>query len=134
MVCMLKRALFFIFLSIFGLLNLSFAQASLSEEMRAEEILEKDKALREQLGAPQKLYIKEIVIEGATLISKEDIEEILLTYQRNWFTQEDIRNILKDVKEAYAQKGYANKLDKISYQIKDKQLIVAVEESTAVGE
>lgn len=102
-----------------------FAQPPVGEIQRAEEILEKEKILREKLEKKEKIFIKKIIIEGASLISEEKLEEIILPFPRKWLSKEDIQQILEQILQAYKQK---DKEPEISYQIRKRQLKILIKE------
>jgi hemolysin activation/secretion protein len=120
--------LFFLFLRI-GIENLCFAQApTVSQIERTQEILDKEKVLREKLLEEEKIFINKILVEGISLLTEDQIKDIILPFQRKWLTKKDIQHLLELIKEAYKLKGYTGQPTKISYQIKKKQLIIRVEE------
>lgn len=122
--------IFLFFLSlILGSKSISSAQApSLSQIERSQEILDKEKILREKFEKGEKVFIKKIIVQGVTLLTGDEIKETILRFEKRWLTEEDIQQILGLIQQAYGQKGYKNQLTKISYQIKKKCLIIRVEE------
>ena len=107
-----------------------FAQTSVSQMQRAQDMLEKERALSQKLEEPQKIYIKKIIVEGALLLSADEVKKIVSAFERHWLTKLDIERILEALKQAYKDKGYTGEPLKISYQIKQKSLIIRVEELT----
>ena len=103
------------------------AQTSASEMQRTQEILEKEKTLREQLAKPEKFYVKKIIVQGSKLLLEEEIEYLISPFQKHWLTKQNIQQLLNIIKEAYKQKGAGQPAD-ISYQIKNKCLKIIVEE------
>lgn len=97
---------------------------------RSNELIEKEEALRKKLETPEKVYIEDILLEGAVALTKDQIKEITLPYQKRWLTKADIQQLIELVKEAYRQKGYAEKSTKISYKVKKKNLVIRVKELT----
>jgi len=107
-----------------------FAQTSVSQMQRAQDMLEKERALSQKLEEPQKIYIKKIIVEGALLLSADEVKRIVSAFEKHWLTKLDIERILEALKQAYKDKGYIGEPLKISYQIKQKSLIIRVEELT----
>ena len=121
-------ATFLPLLLIFFIRNPGFAQTSVSQMQRAQDLLEKERALSQKLEEPQKIYIKKIIVEGATLLSPEEIKEIISPLQRRWLTKEDIQQIMESLRQAYQRKGYTKQPAKISYRIEKKNLIIVIED------
>jgi len=117
-------------LLIFFIRHPGFAQTSVSQMQRAQDMLEKERALSQKLEEPQKIYIKKIIVEGALLLSADEVKRIVSAFERHWLTKLDIERILEALKQAYKDKGYTGEPLKISYQIKQKSLIIRVEELT----
>jgi len=125
----LAITLFFLFLCMYSQVVGYAAEAAISQIQRTGETLAEEKALRDRLGRPEKRQVKEITVEGASLLEPRQIKEMILPFQGHWLTKVDIEQLLELIRQAYPQKGYTNQPDKISYQIKKKQLIIKVEES-----
>lgn len=106
----------------------NFAQITPSQVQRTHEILEKEKALREKIEKEEKVFIKRIVVEGASLLSKDEIDKIILPFQRHWLSKEDIQQIINLLIQTYNQKGYDASKVNISYEIKKRQLIIEINE------
>ena len=111
-----------------GAMEACFAQTSASQMERALELLEKEKALRETIEKGQKVFIKKIIVKGATLLSEERIKEIILPFKNHWLTEADINSILDSITAAYKQKGYNNQPVKALYQVKKNLLKIQVVE------
>lgn len=127
--------LLFIFLGASIEINLfAFAESiSPSQIQRAQEILEKEKALREKIEKEEeKLFIKKIMVKGVKLLTENEIKEITLSFQRKWLTKKDIQQLIDLIIQAYRQKGYNESDFKISYEIKKGCLKIQVEESTQI--
>lgn len=108
--------------------GLSWAEVSTGQILRSEEILEKEKALRQRLQEEEKVFIRKIKIEGVTLLSESQIKEIISPFQKRWLTKTQIQQILELIKEAYRKNSYQNQPKGISYQIKGKELSIKAEE------
>jgi hemolysin activation/secretion protein len=129
--------LFFIFLGTSIEINLfafAFAESvSPSQIQREQEILEKEKALREKIEKKEeKIFIKKILIKGIRLLTEDQIKEIILPFQEKWLTKKDIQQLIDLIIQAYHQKGYNESDLKISYEIKKKCLKIQVEELTHI--
>ena len=117
-------------LLIFFIRHPGFAQTSVSQMQRAQDMLEKERTLSQKLEEPQKIYIKKIIVEGALLLSADEVKRIVSAFEKHWLTKLDIERILEALKQAYKDKGYIGEPLKISYQIKQRSLIIRVEELT----
>jgi len=67
-------------------------------------------------------------VEGVSLLSKEQIEEIILPFQKHWLSKDEIQQIIDLIIHAYKQEGYEESPVKISYEIEEKRLKIQVEE------
>lgn len=123
----MKKIFIFLFL-ILSFSCLGFAQTTPAQLQRSQEILEKERALKDKLEKGEKVYIKKIIVKGATLLNQEQIKEIILPFQKHWLTKNDIQQILALIERAYINNGYATKLKGISYQIKKRILEIQIEE------
>lgn len=130
---MIKTILFLVFLT--GISAVSFAQVQtpLSQIERSQELIDKEEALRKRIYAPEKIYIEEISVEGAGLLSQKEIKDLVLPYEKKWLTKDDISQIINELNELYRNKGLTGQLSDISYQIKDKRLIIEVKEQIKGG-
>ena len=116
----------FFLCSVIGVRQASFAQTSASQIERTQEDLEKDRMLRENIEKGQKVFIKEIIVKGITLLTEEQIKEIILPFQKHWLSKDDIQRIIDSLQQSYQQKSQAIPI--ISYQVKGRKLIIDVEE------
>lgn len=107
-----------------------FPQVSVGEAIRSEEILEKEVILRKKLQQEEKVYIKRISVEGAGLLSEEEIEAIVSPFQKHWLTKIEIKQILTLITQVYGLKSPSGEPAKISYQIKGKELKIEVKAVT----
>jgi len=87
-----------------------------------------EKALRTEVEKGKKVYIKKVTVKGATLITEDQIKEIILPFKDRWLTGSDINIILDSITSAYKQKGYEGQPSKISFQVKKSNLEINVEE------
>lgn len=107
-----------------------FSQTSPSEVLRSEEILRREEILKGKLQAQEKAFIKKIIVEGAALLSEEEVETIVSPFQKHWLTKDEIKQILTLITQAYTLKSPQQEPPKISYRIKGKELRIKVEEIT----
>lgn len=116
--------LFFIILE-----NISLAApTSVGQIQRSQEILEEEKRMTDKLTKEEKFLIKKIVVEGASLLSEDQIKEIILPFQDKWLSKTDIKEILYSINQAYRQNGYDKQPSSISYEIKEGSLEIEVKE------
>lgn len=124
----MNRVIFFILFFTLGFYSLCFSQSAISEIGRTEEIIEEEKALRKRLEEGRKVFIKKIIVEGVSLLSQEQIEQIMLPFQKHWLSKEEIQQIVDLIVQAYRQEGHRKQPAKIFYEIKKKSLEIQVEE------
>jgi hemolysin activation/secretion protein len=120
-----------IFIFLFLILSFScfcFAQTTPAQLQRSQEILEEERTLRGKLEKEEKVYIKKIMVKGATLLNAKQIREIILPFQKHWLTKDDIQQILALIERSYINNGYVTKLKGISYQVKKRILEIQIEE------
>lgn len=104
-----------------------FAQAPTASQIeRSQENLEKERALRETIERGEKVFVKKIIVKGITLLTGEQIKEIIMPFQKHWLTKDDIQRLLDLLRQAYQQKS--QQIPTISYQVKERKLIISVEE------
>lgn len=127
-----KGGLGFLFLITFTLACESILLAQtppekiLSEQERARQLQETEKALREKIEkekkepsikeevpavqpaaeAAQKVFIQNISVTEATLISGRDIQEIISPFQNQELSIKDMQKVADLITDAYRQKGY----------------------------
>ena len=110
--------------------NFSFAWAPAGEIERAEEILEKERILRKRLKKTKKFFVRKIVVEGVSLLESEEIENIILPFQKHWFTEREILEIMDLITQAYEEKEYQKVDVEVSYQVKGDTLFIQIKERT----
>ena len=123
----MKKIFIFLFL-ILSFFYLGFAQTTPAQLQRSQEILEKERALRGKIEKGEKVYIKKIIVKGATLLNQKQVREIILPFQKHWLTKNDIQQMLGFFEQAYFNCGYGTKLKGISYQVKKRILEIQIEE------
>ncbi|MCM8787845.1 MAG: hypothetical protein NC935_07355 [Candidatus Omnitrophica bacterium] len=107
----------------------SFAQhPSASQIERTHQILKEEQTLQEKLQKEDKVFIKKIIIKGISLLTEDEIKKMILSFQKHWLSKTEAQQILEEIKQVYAQKGYKNQLLKISFKIKKNYLIIEVKE------
>ncbi len=98
---------------------------------RSQEILQEDKALRQQIGQEEKFFLKTIIVKGALKLSEEEIKDIIVPFQGHWTTKENIQQLIDALKSAYAKKGIAASQLKVSYELKKGRILeITVNELT----
>jgi len=102
---------------------------SVSQIEKSRQDLEMDRALRIEVEKGKKVFIKKVIVKGATLITEEQLKEIILPFNNHWLTQADINLILDSIAGAYTQKGYAGQPARASFQIKYGFLEISIEEA-----
>ncbi len=121
---MLRWIVLFLFLSF----SICSAQPPTGQIQKTQEMLEKERELRQRIEKPQKQFVEKIQVEGASLLSEQELQEITLLFEERWLTQEDIQQVIDLIIQAYKQKGYSEKELKSSYQIENNNLEIQVEE------
>ena len=106
--------------------NLCLATTA-SQILRMQEMLEKEKALREKIEE-EKFYIKEIIVNGSSLLNQKQIANMMMPYKKRMLTKEDIEKILKLIESVYEQLGAEDKISEINYRIEGLQLIIDIKE------
>ena len=106
--------------------NLSFASTA-SQVLRTQEMLEKERALREKIEE-ERFYIKEIVVNGSSLLNQKQIANMMMPYKKRMLTKEDIEKILKLIESVYEQLGAQDKISEINHRIEGLQLIIDINE------
>jgi len=119
----------FIILAFFSLsiLSLCFAQDTASQIERSQEIIRGEEELMHKINREEKAYIEKIVIKGATKLSDDEINGIILPYQKKHLSKEDIQQVIELIKQKYEVKGIICVL-KSDYQIEESVLTINIEE------
>jgi len=122
--------IFFLLIFVMGISSACLAQVQtpLSQIERSEELIRKEEALREKIEVPGRIFIEEITFEGASLLSKKEIKDLALPYEKKWLTEDDISRIMIALKDLYRSKGLTEQLSDVSCQVKDKRLVIEVKE------
>jgi len=141
--------------AIFFLLSPVYSQVPSSQtgggvEQQEREI-EKEKRLREKIEKPrvvpeideeivpskerplsedEKVLIKEIIVEGASLVSAGEIEEVISIFKNTELTLKDMQKVADLITDLYRQKGYLTSRAYLPPQkIKDGRLLIRVVEA-----
>jgi hemolysin activation/secretion protein len=125
----MKKAAFItlIFIAVFS--NTCFSETpSMGQIQKSQQDLELDKSLRLEAEKGQKVLIKKIIVKGATLITEDQIKQVILPFKNHWLTQSDIELILSSVANIYKQNGCQGEPARISYEVKEGNLEVNIEE------
>lgn len=124
----MQKTAFTILFIIFGSFNLCFSQPTMGEIDKMQQDIEMEKALRTEIEKGKKAFIKKIVVKGVTLLTEDQLKEIILPFKNHWLTESDINLILDSLTSAYKQKGLEGQPSKISFRIKKSLLEIIVEE------
>ena len=92
---------------------------------RSQELIEKDRALRERIARDEKFFIKKIIVKGSGL-SEEKIEEITAPFKNHWLSREDIDSLLAIIKNACIENGYQEDSFKIVYRVSKATLNIEI--------
>jgi len=125
---LLNLGLILFIFSIHAKVNCFAQSSSASQAQRTEELLEKERQLEEKIQQPEKIYIKNIIVQGASLLDQEKIKEIIEPFSKYWLTKGDIQKIMDAIKVAYQKKGVLEQLVKVSYEVNEESLLIKVEE------
>ncbi len=93
-------------------------------------MIENDLEARRRLDKFEKVYIENISVKGASLLSEDEIEQIIEPYQKKWLAKKDIFEIMQSLEQLYSQRGYAKGDIKIYYSVSEKSLTIHVEETS----
>jgi len=112
---------FFIFGNLVGICFSASVSAGTIE--RSQEILKEDKTLRQRIEENEKFFIKKVTLKGISKISEEEVQEIIVPFQGQWMTKDDIQQLIDLVKSAYAKKGVKTDKLNVNYEIKERNLL-----------
>jgi hemolysin activation/secretion protein len=108
----------------------SFAQApSASQIQRSQEFLEKEEVLQEKLR--EKVFIREIQVEGATLIPAGRIKDTVASFKNKWLGKKDIGQIAELIRQLYyiyIEEGESKVTLKLSHEVQGSILKIRIEE------
>lgn len=96
------------------------APPSTAQEERSREILQEDQELRNKIEEGEKVFIEKIVVKGASALSKEQLDEVILPLQKQWLSQKDIAGLEDAIRQLY--------IPEISSQISQDVLEITVKE------
>ena len=117
-------------LLLFAALNAAFAQQSSQQAaprvQKSLEDLEEYGRLEEKIKSGEKTYIKDIVVNGVTLLSRDKVKALVEPYLRHWLTRKDIQQLIDSLKEFYQKTSQYP--PEVSYRIEGYKLIIVVEE------
>ncbi len=75
-----------------------------------------------------KWLIKNIEVQGVTMISQEEIKTAVSPYENQWLTKEDINMAIELIKATYMKNGFNDKPAKITFKVRKRTLLLNVEE------
>lgn len=125
----MKKVSFYIFLFNACYFGCCFAQAITGADIeRTQIILQKEEAFKQIINKPEKLHIKDIVLDGVTLLSTDQLNSLILPFKRRWLYENDIKGILDSIKILYQKNGFANQPENISFKLEKCILKIRVVE------
>lgn len=115
-----------VFIGLVAFFKIGFAETTPVEDMRSQEIQQKEELLRDKVEQPkkasvlpeptplsktaiqsqEKVFIKEIKVTESTLIPKKEIRDIVLHFENKELTLKEIQEIADRITDAYRQKGF----------------------------
>ena len=107
---------------ILALFPLMGAQSASTIE-RSQELIQEDKALRQEIGREQKLFVKAIILKGALKLPQEETKGIIAPFQGQWLTKKNIQQIIDSLKAVYAKKGAGANRIIASYELKEENTL-----------
>lgn len=108
----------------------TFAQSEVSQIERSQELIEKEKAIRDNIDQKYKTFINKVIVSGATLLTAEQIRQASSQIEGHWFTTSELQRISDPFRAAYENKGLQDKVGGIDCEFKEGNLIVNITEVT----
>jgi outer membrane protein assembly factor BamA len=125
---MKKLIILIILLNLFSFTFAQYPAPNAEEIQRSQELIDKETMMLERIQKGDKFFIKKILIDGFTLISKTELKDIIIAYQGRWLTKDDLGKLDEEIKQVYRKKGYTTQPKDISYHIKGKILEIYIED------
>jgi outer membrane protein assembly factor BamA len=116
-------------LFLFTPLTVFFARSSaqtVSQVQKSLEDLEKSARLEKRIESGEKSYIKDIVVEGVTLLGSDEVNFLIKPYLNRWLTRNDIQQLIDSIKDQYQKNS--QKPPQVSFRREGRKLIIQVEE------
>ena len=95
---------------------------------RSQELIEKDRQLRNEIQMNNKVFIKKIIVQGNILPKKEIIDEINDSFKNHWLSKEDMDNLIDLIRQDCIKNGYPENSFKITYRVYKSTLKVRIED------
>jgi len=95
---------------------------------KTQQDLEMERALRTEVEMGKKVFVKKIIIRGATLITEDQLKQIILPFEKHWLNGNDIKIIIDAIAADYKQNGYEGQPFKVSSDVKNGVLEINIEE------
>ena len=92
--------------------------APTAEVQRSQELVEEERAFREQMRGEHRRYVEHIVVKGVEL-PPEELEAILEPFQDAWVTTADIDRLIELIREAAIRHGYKKYRFGASYRMEE---------------
>ena len=118
-----------IFISIlFSTFNYSIAQTITPIQIeRAQEIVQKEEALRKKIEQPQKVFVKEIILPQGCLIPEKEIAQITGNFAGRWHSLKEKRELLDILTQAYRKAYPGSEPLQATCIIEESKLVVSFE-------
>lgn len=127
----MKRIIFFIYFFIFVICGNCFAQVTTAADIeRTQVIIQKDEAFKQVINKPEKIHIKDIVLDGVTLLSEEQIKSIISPFKGGWLSENEIQGVINSIKMFYQKRGFSNQPENITFQVEKSVLKINIIEAT----
>ncbi|MFC1804284.1 POTRA domain-containing protein [Candidatus Omnitrophota bacterium] len=108
--------------------SVCFAQVTAGSIQRSEELIEKEKELRQKVEVPSKVFPIKFMVEGASLLTAEEIMEIASAYRNRWLGEKEVNELFDLIRKAYEEKGFSGQPQEISYRMRSKYFMVLIVE------
>jgi hemolysin activation/secretion protein len=111
------------------LVSFAFAEIpSPAQIERQQEMIEKERALRQRIEEDGQVFVRQIVVTGVTLLDEEEVKKIIQPYEGRRLSKKNIQAILDDFALAYKEKGCLDRLARTSYHLRQGYLEITIKE------
>jgi outer membrane protein assembly factor BamA len=93
---------------------------------RSQEILGKEEALQDKLQ--EKVFIREVQVEGVTLIPEKRIKDTIAPFENTWLGKKDISQIAELIRQLYIEEGRSELALSISHEVRGRVLKIRIKE------
>lgn len=131
----MEKVSFYIFLFSVSYFGCCHAQAITGAEIeRTQMILQKEEVFKQIINKPEKLHVKDVVVDGVTLLNEDQLASLISPFKHRWLYENDIQGILDSIKILYQKSGFADQPEKISFKLEKCILKILVVEVSAQKE